>query len=332
MRNALINLGLSLVSAIIFLAGIEIVLRMTGLVTVGPHPPLIFQSSDNPDISYELIPGIERGAYRSTVKTNALGFRSLEIDPTRPLAAVIGDSITFGYGVENEETLAARLEARMPAMQFLNTGVPGYQLSQERATYKEKIAELDPQVIILVFFPNDMDEKTGWLDEDGVLRAEGDDPKDRPALRCNPPEEGILSMIPGKCFLDRRSAVYVAMKKFTSMRAGKETLEREREESKENPDRDSITEKQITAYGEALHAFAEEIDEGIEKYFVLWPDRELHALSRPRIRALAEQEGFTVIDLYDTFGNEAKTLSWDTVHPHAETIEKAAEAIAESVQ
>ena len=305
---------------------------MTGLVTVGPHPPLIFQSSDNPDISYELIPGIERGAYRSTVKTNALGFRSPEIDPTRPLAAVIGDSITFGYGVENEETLAARLEARMPAMQFLNTGVPGYQLSQERATYKEKIAELDPQVIILVFFPNDMDEKTGWLDEDGVLRAEGDDPKDRPALRCNPPEEGILSMIPGKCFLDRRSAIYVALKKFTSMRAGNETLEREREESKENPDRDSITEEQIVAYGAMLHAFAAEIDDGIEKYFVLWPDRELHAMSRPRIRALAEQEGFMVIDLYDAFGNEAKTLSWDTVHPHPETIEKAAEAIAESLQ
>lgn len=327
MRNALINIGLLLASSLLLLGSLELVLRLSGIVSVGPHPPLIFQTSANPAISYELIPNLQRKAYRSTVETNALGFRSPDIDPSRPLTAVIGDSITFGYGVENEETLAAQLEARLPEMQFLNAGVPGYQLGQERSAYAEKIARLHPQAIILVFFPNDMDEKTGWLDDDGVLRAEGDDPKDRPALRCNPPAEGILSMIPGRCFLDRTSAIYVAMKKFTSMRSSRETLKQNKEESKGNPDRDSITEEQITAYGAMLHAFASEIDDGIEKYFVLWPDRELHAMSRPRIRALAEQEGFTVIDLYDTFGNAAETLSWDTVHPHSETIERAAEII-----
>ena len=332
MRNALINIGLLLASSLLFLGSLELVLHLSGIVSVGPHPPLIFRTSANPTISYELIPNLEQKAYRSIVQTNALGFRSREIDPSRPLTAVIGDSITFGYGVENDETLAARLEARMPEMQFLNAGVPGYQLGQERAVYKEKIAELDPQAIILVFFPNDMDEKTGWLDEDGVLRAEGDDPSDRPALRCNPPEEGILSKIPGKCFLDRTSAIYVALKKFTSMRASNETLREDQEESRENPDQDSITEEQLAAYAAMLHTFAGEIGDGIEKYFVLWPDRELHARSRPKIRALAEQEGFTVIDLYDTFGNEAKTLAWDTVHPHPETLVKAAEVIAPHLQ
>jgi hypothetical protein len=46
---------------------------------------------------------------------------------------------------------------------------------------------------------------------------------------------------------------------------------------------------------------------------------------------MAESHGFTVINLYDTFGNEAETLSWDTVHPSAKTIEKAAEVIFQSL-
>jgi lysophospholipase L1-like esterase len=332
LKNILINVGLFLGSTLLFLGGLEFVLRLTGIVSVGPHPPLIYQVSSNPAISYELIPSIEQKAYRSIVKTNTLGFRSNEIDPSRPLVAVLGDSITFGYGVENDQTIAAQLEKQLPQFQFLNAGVPGYHLGQETALYKEKIAPINPEAVILIFYPNDMGGTTGWLDRDNVLRAADDDPSDRPALRCNPPETGILSMIPGKCWLDHHSAMYVAVKKFVSMRTGNEILLEDQQRSREMPEEDSIASKHIRMYERQLKALASELSPTIKRIFAIWPDREVHTISRPKIRALAEKYGFTVIDLYDTFGNEAKTLSWDTVHPHPATIEKAAEVIAQNMQ
>ena len=330
-RELLINTGLLLGSTILCIGAIEFTLRMTGIVSVGPHPPLIFEASKNRRISYALIPGIERRAYRSVVKTNNSGFRSKDIDPSHPVFAVIGDSITFGYGVENDETIAARLEQRLPQYQFLNAGVPGYHLGQETALYKENIAALKPAGIILVFHPNDMNAGTGWLDADGVLRAEGDDPHNRPALHCDPITTGILQYIPKSCWLDRHSALYVGMKKFIRMRSSREALAEEQMESQLHPNLDSITPAQIDRYAEQFAAFDTLLLPSQKKIFVLWPDRELHAVSRPKIRAIAEQYGFTVIDLYDTFGNTARTLSWDSVHPHPETILKAAEVIAEGI-
>jgi lysophospholipase L1-like esterase len=328
-KEWLINIGLLLGSVILCIGLIEFALRITGIISVGPHPPLIFQTSSNPKISYELIPSIEQTAYRSVVKMNNSGFRSEEINPTRPLFAVIGDSITFGYGVENNETIAAKLEQRLPHYQFLNAGVPGYHLGQETALYKEKIAALKPAGIILVFHPNDMNAGTGWLDTDGVLRAEGDDPSDRPALRCDPIATGILQYIPGGCWLDRHSALYTGMKKFIRMRSSREALAEEQMESQLHPGIDSITSAQIDRYAEQFAAFNTALLPSQKKIFVIWPDRELHAVSRPKIRAIAEKYGFTVIDLYDTFGNTAKTLSWDSVHPHPETISRAAEVISQ---
>ncbi len=319
-------------SVMLCIGVMEFALRIIGIVQVGPHPPLIFQVSNNPLISYELIPGIEQTAYRSVVKTNNRGFRSEEIDASRPLFAVVGDSITFGYGVENDETIAARLEQKLPHYQFLNAGVPGYHLGQETALYKEKIAALNPSGIILVFHPNDMSAGTGWLDADGVLRAEGDDPNNRPALQCDPITTGILRYIPKGCWLDRHSALYVGVKKFIRMRSSMDALKTDQEKSVQNPDAETITATQIDHYAKQFAAFAAALLPSQKKIFVIWPDRELHAVSRPKIRAIAEKYGFTVVDLYDTFGNTAKTLSWDSVHPHPETIVKAAEVIGGNIQ
>jgi len=331
-KEWLINIGLLTASVVLCIGMMEFALRITGIIQIGPHPPLIYQTSNNPAISYELIPDLDRTAYRSRVRTNALGMRSEEIDPSRPLFVTLGDSITFGYGVENEETIAARLEQKLPEFQFLNAGVPGYHLGQETALYREKIATLQPAGIILVFHPNDMNMGTGWLDQDGVLRAEGDDPRDRPALRCSPITTGILGKLPAHCWLDRHSALYVGVKKFILMRTSMEELQKGQKESQQNPQSDSITDAQIDSYAKQFAAFNALLSPTQKKVFVIWPDRELHAVSRPKIRKIAAKYGFSVVDLYDTFGNEAKTLSWDSVHPHPETIARAVEVIMKVLQ
>ena len=61
--------------------------------------------------------------------------------------------------------------------------------------------------------------------------------------------------------------------------------------------------------------------------FIIWPDNFLHTETRPELIQIAERNGFTVIDLYELFGNQVETLSWDTVHPSPKSIEDAAQYI-----
>ena len=58
----------------------------------------------------------------------------------------------------------------------------------------------------------------------------------------------------------------------------------------------------------------------------------MHAQSRPRLKEMAKDSGFSVVDLYDTFGNQMSMLSGDTVHPSRESVAKAAEVIAEAIR
>ena len=150
MKNIFLNTGLLLGSILLFLGGIEAALRLTGVVAVKPNPPRIYQRSPIPNIGYELIPTISLHAYRSMVTTNSLGFRSQELDPEKPLIAVLGDSIAFGYGVDNNETIPALLQRLLPRYNVLNAGVPGYNLVQQRTTYREKLQKLHPASLFLM--------------------------------------------------------------------------------------------------------------------------------------------------------------------------------------
>jgi lysophospholipase L1-like esterase len=75
----------------------------------------------------------------------------------------LGDSHTFGWGVEQEETYPARLEEMLAkkytgkAFEVLNHGVPGYNTVQEVASFAEKIDDLDPDMVIINYVNNDMD-------------------------------------------------------------------------------------------------------------------------------------------------------------------------------
>lgn len=330
MKNILINIAILLTTIVLFFGGIELALRVTGLQTTKPNPPKIFQKSPYPDISYELIPNIKQKAYRSTVTTNSLGFRSPEIDAHKPLIAVLGDSIAFGYGLEDNETIPARLNALLPNYNILNTAVPGYDLNVQTAIYREKLKHLNSALLILIFHPNDLEGiGIGFLDDQGIIRSKG---WTQSAPQCDPINHGLLAYLPGRCFLDLHSAFYKAVKKVVNSRYRQRELKQMREESKENPDKEDITDKQLSKYAADLDQFIRLLPPSLPRLFVIWPDRRVHAIARPKLKRIVEERGFTVLDLYDTFGNAAPTLSWDTVHPNAETVATGAEEIYESLQ
>lgn len=328
-KNLLVNVGLLLVTLLIFFGSIELLLRITGIQRIKDYTPPIYQSSNNSTVSYELRPDIREKAFRSTIVTNNLGFRSPDIDPDKPLIAVLGDSITFGYGVENEEALPSRLQELIPTHNVLNAGTPGYHIAQEAALYKEKLAPLNPDALILIFYWNDFDRKTSWLDLDGTLRPEGWEESDNV---CRPIENGVLSMLPGKCWLDTHSAIYKVIKKVANTRSGIKQRDEQRQDAKQKSVDESVSDEDLAYYDSHLKNLTNALPENSPKLFVIWPDAQMHQSTRPQLKRIAESHGFTTLDLYDHFGNEMETLSWDYVHPNSDSLKEAAKVVYDALQ
>ena len=332
MKNFLLNLGLLLTTVILFLGGIELTLRLTGLVHVQPIPPGIYQSANNPQISYKLIPNMRRRAFRSTITTNSLGFRGPETDLSEPIIALLGDSITFGYGLEDTETIPARLQEHFPQYSVINAAAPGYNLTQQTAVYREKIAHLHPAALIIILHSNDLENgggKISILDKNGFLRD--------PAWQgenhiCTPIQQGVLRFISGKCWLDLHSAFYIAVKKFVNARRGQEYLKEKEEQAMDQPAQETITDNDLKIYAEQLDRLNTLLPLDLSKLFVIWPEWNFHAEVRPKLKEIVRKRGFAVLDLYDHFGNSPETLGWDTVHPSAKTAAKAAKIIAKELE
>lgn len=331
-KNTLIGFSLLFGSILFFFGGIEAILRLTGVVTVKPNPPRIYQRSAIPIISYELKPNISLPAYRSTVTTNSLGFRSQELDPKKPLIAVLGDSITFGYGVEDAETVPARLQHLLPHYNILNTGVPGYNLLQQRTAYREKLQKLHPAALLLIFHFNDVEEtnmEIAELDPEGILRPQGWESQ---AQTCTPIVTGLLGLLPGKCWLDTHSTFYVALKKYLNARQAQEDLKEQEHTYRTDPFTENIREESLRRYAVELHELRQLLPRNLPRLFIIWPERHLHLVARPQLKKIVQREGFQILDLYEVFGNRPQTLSWDNVHPSPATNAEAAQAITAAMK
>jgi lysophospholipase L1-like esterase len=72
--------------------------------------------------------------------------------------ALVGDSIAFGYGVSDNETLTANLNqlSLNKKAKFLNFGIIGYGLHQYPELIQKKVSLFHPQTIILQLFSNDL--------------------------------------------------------------------------------------------------------------------------------------------------------------------------------
>lgn len=90
--------------------------------------------------------------------------------PPRPRAglpgvwrvAVLGDSMTFGFGVRPDEAWPAALERQLnetpvsgTRIEVLNFGVPGYNTYLEKRLYEEKVRAYHPDVVLVGWFGND---------------------------------------------------------------------------------------------------------------------------------------------------------------------------------
>jgi hypothetical protein len=156
------------------------VLVIEGLLRVSGYTPYYldghaFIPSQDPDLIWELRPGFQ-GLYAGVpISINSYGFRGR--GPGRGELArmlIVGDSIAFGQGVREDQTLAEQLNGRLQKdfgspVEVLNLGVPGYDTCQEYLSLKYHILSLNPQVVVLLYAENDTDPPVFQVNGDSVV-------------------------------------------------------------------------------------------------------------------------------------------------------------------
>lgn len=119
---------------------------------------------------------ISRADARARVSTNGLGLRGPE--PKAAHAAsehytlVLGDSFAFGFGVGDAETVSMHTEPLLAglssvqfapgkSLHFFNAGVVGYSTVQELLYFETELARLKPELVILLFYIDDVEQNAG---------------------------------------------------------------------------------------------------------------------------------------------------------------------------
>lgn len=163
------RLAFSLVAVVLGLAMIE------GLCSLGLLFTDFFVSSDSPltershttydaELGWVSQPSTSiadlYGPGRS-ITTNSQGFRGHREYPKEVPSGKIriicsGDSFTLGYGVGDEDTWCAQLEANNPGLEVINMGQGGYGLDQSYLWYSRDGRTLDHQVHVFAIIYEDL--------------------------------------------------------------------------------------------------------------------------------------------------------------------------------
>ncbi len=150
-----------------------------------PNGPLIYQ----PNVTFASIydpAGDTRGYFpsdgRITYRINELGLRGPALPVEKPPDSFriicLGDSFTFGEGVREEDTYAARLReclaGVMPGrhIEVMNAGVQAYDAKDAAALYLMRCTSFRPDVVTLGFFLNDATDSAQTIRINEAMTAE----------------------------------------------------------------------------------------------------------------------------------------------------------------
>lgn len=140
--------------------------KINSFVTIGYTGFL--QPADNQYVWYEVKPNLDELFKMRRMTTNSRGLRDQEYSLKKPAntyrVAVIGDSFTFGDGVDNDSVYHAIVEQKLNAQsdslqfEFLNFGVAGYDLLNYLGVIQAKALAYEPDLILIGFCGNNDDD------------------------------------------------------------------------------------------------------------------------------------------------------------------------------
>lgn len=120
------------------------------------------------ELGWRLAPGAEDEYGGVRVRINAKGLRGPELDYAKPDGSLrilwLGDSVTFGYGVERvDDTFPYRATAALAPrlaqpVESVNAGVGGYAAWQEQAWLEREGWRYAPDLVVVGFVLNDLTE------------------------------------------------------------------------------------------------------------------------------------------------------------------------------
>ncbi len=126
----------------------------SSLVEVVDDPSLCFVLGKNRELSYT---GWWGKVPHSVMESNFFGSREDRLSKNnKKQVFMLGDSFTYGQGVDQQDSLPAQIQVQIPELDIWNFGVPGrdfFQFSAELARLKS----LKPDVVLINILANDFD-------------------------------------------------------------------------------------------------------------------------------------------------------------------------------
>jgi lysophospholipase L1-like esterase len=164
------------ISSILALTAAELVSRRLFGVALRERLPIL-EVRANALRGYEMVPDTDPFTYQHPAHVNHLGLRGPDV-PERarrePLEKAdselrilcLGDSMTYGQGVADEETIPVLLEGalaraaseRRREIRVVNGGVRGYGTQEEIALLTELGPRIAPDAVVLLWYPNDLEQ------------------------------------------------------------------------------------------------------------------------------------------------------------------------------
>lgn len=265
--------------------------------------------------TYGWRPGSSGVCFGRRVYIDSYGFRRMKTPQNyRETWLLLGDSVTFGVGVETGDTFAGLLQARYPSVKVLNTAVLGYSIDHylDVAT---KLLDSEPKLhrVILFLCLNDI----------------------YPGPNLRP--EGSSVLDPLLAFLRRSSKFYILIRNFLFDRSEsyfKYDLEKYRE-----------TNSELTASLASLQAiYSQTLEKGLKFSVIILPyEYQLRTSVTGRLRpqqmlaGFFRQESITFLDAYNYLqrsGLESRRLFLygDPMHLSVEGHHVVFELLAESLE
>jgi len=158
---------------VVVLVGVEIGVRIWGYAEHYLYDPIYTEFAAAEDIPFLHKANLRdvRGRGNSRLDTDGLGLRATDLSaPRNPKGpdefriAIVGDSVTFGEGVENTadtfcEVLEDLLGQALPDREIavFNFGVCAYSVHEMAATLRHRIPAVDPDLVVMAVIPLDLD-------------------------------------------------------------------------------------------------------------------------------------------------------------------------------
>jgi lysophospholipase L1-like esterase len=257
-----------------------------------------------PDLDAHVVSGRfdQSRLIRFSVSTDARGFRLLpRIESPRHRILFLGDSCTFGIGVDDRQTFPALLQARLPGVQCINAAATGYSAYQGRILLEQLKLGVPLDAVVITFGRND---DLVW-----------DHLSDR--------EHAELIAKERSRFVNRFRSVELA--RHVVPKARKDPPIRDR------PARPRLTDEEYAGELAAMIQWCRRRE--IEPVLVVWPWQEqMRSAAGVRKQALlarlAQLSGVRVVDLVPAFqASGGSSLFLDVVHANAEGCEVVADTL-----